>query len=360
MADAPFKPVGVGIIGVGGMGSYHGNKITEQLQDRAKLIGTFDIREVRQIRLAEKGWNPYPTREALLSDPRIDLVVIATPNEVHKEIALDAIAHGKHVLSEKPVTLSSEDLEEMIAAANKAGKIFTVHQNRRWDPDYLVAKKIIEENTLGHVFQIESRTHGSRGCPEGWRSEAAHGGGMVLDWGVHLIDQMLMLMEHKKLLTVYCQLTHVTTTEVDDGFRGIFTFEDDHSFLVEVLTNNFISLPRWYLLGVNGSARIKGWNHKDGEIIMVSDWENRDSVPIQAGVGITKTMAPRTDDTIEHFPLPEVHGDWVEYYYNLTDAIRGNAEPIVTHNQQRRLLKTLEAMFESGNTNTLIQFEDII
>ena len=64
----------------------------------------------------------------------------------------------------------------------ETGKLLTVHQNRRWDDDFLIIKKLVEEQKLGHVFRIESRVHGSRGIPGDWRKEKVHGGGMVLDW----------------------------------------------------------------------------------------------------------------------------------------------------------------------------------
>ena len=99
----------------------------------------------------------------------------------HKEIAVKAMEAGKNVVSEKPVTLCSADLAVMIEAAERTGKLFTVHQNRRWDEDFLTVKNIMEQGKLGEIFRIESRVHGSRGIPGDWRQEPEHGGGMVLD-----------------------------------------------------------------------------------------------------------------------------------------------------------------------------------
>ena len=99
---------------------------------------------------------------------------------------------GKNVISEKPITLSSADLEEMKETSESTGRFLTVHQNRRWDEDYLTVKEILREGKLGELFRLESRVHGSRGIPGDWRQEKEHGGGMVLDWGVHLLDQALL------------------------------------------------------------------------------------------------------------------------------------------------------------------------
>lgn len=351
--------IGCAVIGFGGMGRWHANKIRTEMGEYAEVVGIYDINPKQMEVAVERGFEIYASREELLADERIDLVTVATPNDVHKEIAIAAMEAGKNVISEKPVTLSTSDLEEMIACAEKCGKLFTVHQNRRWDEDYLTMKKLLDENTLGRVFRIESRVQGSRGVPGDWRNRPEHGGGMVYDWGIHLLDQAMMMTLPRKLKTVYAELTNVTNENCDDGFRTTLIFDDGLSFYVEVTTSNFIELPLWYMLGENGSAVINDWDC-NGKIVKVSDWENRDAVPIVAGAGITKTMAPRTDDTIETYPLPVQKADWGEYYKNIFAYLNGKDDIIVTHNQQRRLMKLVEAIFESGKTNKVVEFEDII
>ena len=355
MAD--YNKIGFAVIGFGGMGNWHMRQAMGELADQFNAIGVFDIKEERQQLAIEKGLKAYTSREALLSDPAIELVTVATPNDVHKEIVIDALRRGKHVICEKPVALSPADLEDMIAAANEAGKLFTVHQNRRWDPDYRTAKTVLESNAMGRVFNIENRVHGSRGVPGDWRALKAYGGGMLLDWGIHMLDQMLQMMRGRRLLSLYAQLTYITCDEVDDGFRVFCNFEGGVTFLVEILTSNFISLPRWYMLGENGSAIVEDWDC-NGTIRRVHDWENRECVPVQAGVGITKTMAPRGDDTYDDMPLPKFEGAWTEYYRNIFDVIRNGAKPIVTHDEQRLLLRLVEAIKESSRTDSVVKLEE--
>lgn len=350
---------GFAVIGYGGMGSWHTRKVKNEMGEYAELIGIYDIDPARNKVAEENGIHAFASREELLADERIDLVTVATPNDCHKEIVMAALRAGKNVISEKPVTICSADLEEMIACANECGKLFTVHQNRRWDEDYLTMKKLLDDGTLGKVFRIESRVQGSRGIPGDWRNQKQHGGGMVFDWGIHLLDQALMMTLPRKLKTVYAELTNVTNENCDDGFRATLIFDDGLSFYVEVTTSNFISLPLWYMLGENGTSVIDDWDCS-GKTVMVSDWENRDAVPIVAGAGITKTMAPRTDDTIKEYPLDVQKADWGEYYKNVFAYLRGEEPIIVTHDQQRRLLKLVEAIFESGKENKVVEFNDII
>ncbi len=347
--------IGFAVIGYGGMGNFH--VINSLKIPELELIGIYDIDPKRLEQAEDADIHAFQSREELLADERIQLVTVATPNDVHKEIVIAALNAGKNVICEKPVTMTVADLQDMIDCANKNGKLFTVHQNRRWDPDYLTAKQIYDDNMLGPVFNIESRVHGSRGIPGDWRNKKAQGGGMVLDWGIHLLDQMLMMMEGRKLISVYAQLTDVTNEECDDGFKVIAKFEGDLNWEVEVATNNFISLPRWYILGVNGSAVIEDWD-RNGKIVMVSDWENRDAVPVVAGVGLTKTMAPRKDDTIKEYPLPKPEGDWAEFYRNVVKAIKGEESALITHEQEIRLIGLVEAIFKSAQTNSVVYFNE--
>ena len=206
------------MVGFGGMAGWHYDLI--QRIDDLEVAGIWDIKEERRTYAEGKGIHVYKSEEDLMADPTVDIVLVATPNDVHKGVVIRAMEAGKNAVSEKPVTLCSADLAEMRAAAEKTGKFFTVHQNRRWDEDFLTVKNIMAEGKLGEIFRIESRVHGSRGIPGDWRQEKEHGGGMVLDWGVHLLDQALLLYPGVKLNTVYATLTNVTNQLVDDGFSA--------------------------------------------------------------------------------------------------------------------------------------------
>jgi len=348
------KTVGVAVIGYGGMGKWHTKRISEV--DEVTLTGIYDIKQ-SQIELAkENGIKAYGSLDEVLCDSEVRVCTIAIPNDVHKEVAIKCMAAGKNVVCEKPVTLSSADLEEMIAAANKYGVLFTVHQNRRWDEDYLVAKKIVQDGKLGRVFRISSRVHGSRGIPGDWRNTKAQGGGMVLDWGVHLLDQMNMMMGEMPVC-VYATLSNVTNEEVDDGFTSLFKYKNGTEFIVEVGTSNFIKLPRWYIEGLNGTAQIDTFKVEEGgKIVIATADEDHDAVPIITAAGLTKTMAPRSPETISESPLPRVETDIHDYYKNIAAVVNGEASQIVTHDQQRQVMRLMEAIFESAENNKVVYF----
>ena len=353
--EKTMKKARMAIIGYGGMGVWHRNKIAEI--DELEIAGVYDILEERNQLAREHGLHAYASLEELLADKSVEFVTVIIPNQLHKPVCIRAMEAGKHVVCEKPVALNHEELQDMIQAAKYHGVLFTVHQNRRWDEDFLIIKHLYEEGTLGKVFRIESRVHGSRGIPGDWRNQKECGGGMVLDWGVHLLDQMLLMVQ-KKITSIYAELSYVTNENCDDGFTVTLKFEDGLVAEVQVGTSNFINLPRWYMLGENGSAVVENFQC-EGKIVMVSDWEHRDAVPVVTAAGLTKTMAPRTKDTIEEYPLPRQQTDVRDFYRNVIKAIHGEESQIVTHKQLMRVMKLMEAVFESAEKNVVIKdFEE--
>ena len=343
------------VIGYGGMGGWHTRHINDN--NVVNLLGIYDIKPQRCELAESKGIHAYSSFEEVLSDERVDFVVIATPNELHKPLAIEAMSRGKHVISEKPVTLSSADLQEIIDASRKYGRIFTTHQNRRWDTDYLMMKEVYQTRQLGEVFNIESRYHGSRGIPGDWRGKKEHGGGMILDWGVHLIDQMLGIVNDQKITKIYCRCDHLTNDEVDDGFKLDIFFERGLVGHIEVCTRNFISLPRFIMSGMDGTALIQSWK-SNAHVVLCKTWEENDVTPVVTAAGLTKTMAPRDDKTTVTYditpPLSDVH----DFYRNFVKAIDGEEEQIVTHKQLMRVMKVMEAAFESDKAGAPIEFDD--
>lgn len=345
----------IGIVGFGGIAGWHYNLIEEI--ENLTVGGIWDIKEERRTYAAERGIHVYSSLDDLLVDPQVDIVLIAAPNDVHKGVAIQAMEAGKNVISEKPVTLSSEELQEIIDVSEKTEKFFTVHQNRRWDKDYMTVKKLMEEEKLGEIFHIESRVHGSRGIPGDWRGEKEHGGGMVFDWGVHLLDQAMLFFPGVKLNTVYATLTHVTTPLVDDGFSADLGFENGVHILIEVGTSNFISLPRWYVQGADGTAVIEDWK-LNGQIVRASGVDEGDVVPVITAAGLTKTMAPRREDSIYTEKLPEVQSDIRDFYRNVMAVLEGKAERIIKLSEVMRVMKVIEAIFESAEKKQVVKFEE--
>ena len=341
----------IAVIGYGGQGGWHCEQILKS--DVAVLAGTYDIKQERCAAAKERGINVYGSFEAVLDDSSVDTVVIAVPNDSHQELVIKSLQAGKNVICEKPVEMSVAAFDEMVAASDRSGKLFTVHQNRRWDVDYLAIKKIAETGEIGDVISIESRIHGSRGIPSDWRCTKEQGGGMMLDWGVHLIDQMLQIFKGK-IVRIYCTTTHITNKEVDDGFKLYLYFDDGKTAYVEVGTYNFIAMPRFYMQCQNGTAMITDWRQK-AHVARMKAWNEKDVLPVLTAAGITKTMAPRDEITLDEYDVERPVSDVHDFYRNFCGALNGKEELIVTHNEVRRVMQVMETAFESAAKKQAIE-----
>ncbi len=340
------------VIGYGGMGGWHTQHLLKS--DVFELAGIYDIKEERRALAEKNGIHAYASREELLADPRIELVTVATPNDVHEEIVVAALKAGKNVISEKPVTLSLDSLERMIAVAQSCGKLFTVHQNRRFDVDYLAMKQIHDSGEIGEVINLESRIHGSRGIPSDWRGEKEHGGGMLYDWGIHLIDQALMVLGWD-VDTVNCRFDNITNSEVDDGFQLDITLKSGKRAYIEVGTYNFIAMPRFYMRAKKGTALITDWR-EETQVVKCKYWHESDVIPVETAAGLTKTMAPRDEVTTDTYRVARPSSDVHDYYRNMYAAIDGKATQLVTHEQMRIDLKVIMKAFESVETGMTVKF----
>jgi len=345
-------PLGLVIVGFGGMGHEHLRKL-KGVEELA-VKGTFDVKPDRQELALSLGLKAYPSFQSVLDDPQVAVVLIATPNDRHRDLAIAALGAGKHVICEKPVALNIGQLDDIVRASKKADRLFMVHQNRRWDEDYLTVKKILDEGTLGRFYHLETRVLGSRGIPGDWRKLARSGGGMMLDWGVHLLDRLVFLIPGR-ITQVYCKLNYPTGQEVDEGFHLFLTFESGHTALVEVGTCHYQPLPLWLVLGTHGTAVIHDWSLKGG--IVARAGADADAQPIVAGAGLTKTMAPRTEKGEVQLPLPKVSSDVRDFYRNFVAAALGKEEPLVKNEEVRRILGLMEAAFESHRKGRVIAFE---
>ncbi|MFV0344481.1 MAG: Gfo/Idh/MocA family protein [Anaerocolumna sp.] len=346
------------IVGFGGMGNAHlDNYIPRSNFD---IKGIYDISVTVQNKAKEKGLYCYKSLDEVASDSEIDLVLIATPNDTHHPIAIKMMENKKAVLCEKPAALNVKELEEMIMCSKKNNVTFAVNQNRRYDRDFLTAKKIIESNEIGKVFHFESKVYGSRGIPGDWRGEKKHGGGMLLDWGIHLIDQFTMLNDFE-LDSIYAEFTNITNDDVDDGFRVHFRFKNGATALAEVATCNFIEFPRWYICGTNGTATLgqfkNPWDELGEKISIISN-EKIDIKPIKAANGFTKTMAPRDDNSeVLKEKVNFEQGDPIEIYTSMYNAIRSKSiETVIDHESLKFTFNLIEDIIESAEQNKVIKY----
>lgn len=337
--------VNIGIIGFGWMAYYHYKYIIPKNGD-FNVVAIYDIDKAKKSVAEQFNIKSYDNLDMFLNDDNFSTVLVATPNDSHKELVIKSFEKGKNVICEKPVALNANDVKEMIDASIKYNKIFTVHHNRRRDRDFLSVKEVLDNNTLGKPFLIESRVDGANGIPSDWRREKVHGGGMLYDWGPHLIDQILLLVD-SKVVEIYAQLITLKY-EVDDNIRIQLKFENGVCAQVEILTNCLIPLPRWHVLCANGTLNIDNFKN-DGKMICGTlkeiDWtlESADNY-----AGSTRTMRARPENTIKEMEIPKKETDWFEFYFNYQRVLEDKEELLVKPQEILRLTQIIDLISESS------------
>ncbi|HFI0166818.1 TPA: Gfo/Idh/MocA family protein [Streptococcus suis] len=353
------KKLQFGIIGFGFMGQTHAKMITEDL-DYADVVAVCDINKM-QLEHADSSYKTFLTADELLKEEKIDTVIIAVPNHLHLEMVQKAAAAGKDIICEKPVALNATEFEEMQKAVDEAGVRFTVHHQRRWDKDYCIAKEVYQSGTLGETYTIKNSLYGFNGNMHDWHIYPEFGGGMLYDWGIHLLDQMLYMVD-SELQTVYATVKNVINKDVDDYFNIQLQFKNGVTGQVELGTY-YLSKEEgwferhWFLGGNQGSAKIDGF-HPQGAITRTTDLLR--NVPGQitmTAAGPTRSFGPAPEGRIVTEDLPEVNVAHSQYFDRYYDFVTGKGELVVKPAEMLRLMKLMDAIRVSAKENRSVSFE---
>jgi predicted dehydrogenase len=350
------KNINVGLIGYGIGGQvFHAPVLT--------VVDGLILKKIRaikagQVSLAKKR---YPetelvaTAEDIIDDNAIDLVIIAAPNTHHFPMARQALNAGKHVVVDKPFTITSAEADELIALANKKQKLLSVFQSRRFDSDFRTVQKIIESGLLGNIVELESRYDRFRNYlkPNAWREEAIPGSGLLYDLGSHLIDQALTLFGLPLAVTAFI-MNQRTGTKVDDNFELILKYP---GMKVTLKSGMLVREPlqRFVLLGENGSFVKKGMDVQEEAL--------------KAGLSAQTTtgwgIEPIEIWGILNATVKGIHisgrvesekGDYIAYYQNIYDAVSKQSPLIVTAGQARNVIRIIELAIQSDKLEKTIEF----
>ena len=213
----------IGIIGYGTMGSWHAASIRRRIDD-LDVVAVYDINPEKLKKAEEDGFAIcHSAAELLCRD--VDIVLVATPNNFHKEYCIMALDSGKNVVCEKPVCLNMDELEEILAAAQRNQRVFTVHYNRRWDVDFDIVKNIVSRGLVGNVHQVYSRLFSSRNIPGDWRTRKLSGGGFLyarlyVELAIELVDRAEGA--HSRLISLNsCQIINLCFFQkIKHSFHG--------------------------------------------------------------------------------------------------------------------------------------------
>lgn len=279
----------------------------------------------------------------LFNDPNIDLIVIPTPNDIHFPLAKAALEAGKHVVVDKPFTVTLSQARELDALAKSLGRLLSVFHNRRWDSDFLTVKALLSEGTLGEITFFES--HFDRFRPQvrnRWREQAGPGSGIWYDLAPHLLDQAVNLFGLPVSMTVdLAQLRPGAQTT--DYFHAVLSYPQRRIVLHGTMVAAAES-ARYILHGTRGSYVKFGLDPqeerlKNGERLPQEDWgyDMRDGV-------VTKVEG----ETLVEETLLTIPGNYPAYYAAVRDALNGTGENPVPASQAIQIMELIELGIESA------------
>ncbi len=330
--------VRVGLVGFGMAGRvFHAPLISSV--DGIQLAAVVE-RHTDQARQRYPAVTIYRTLEELLADASIPLVVVATPSGTHFDVARQVLAAGKHAVVDKPVSVTPEEIAQLIELARAQQKLLIPFHNRRWDGDFLTVQKLLNEHQLGRIVHIESRfdrwSPGPTRRP--WKDDPNQGGGVLLDLGTHLVDQALVLCG--KPLGVSAEVFRERDGE---GSEDAFTLRLRYQRCIVTLGANALSAPagaRFHVRGTRGNFRKKGVDPQEAALnkitrISAVNWgQETQSEWGLLYVDVEGGMVSR--------PVATLPGDYRNFYAGVLDALKGQGPPPVAALDSWRVSRILE------------------
>lgn len=318
----------------------------------------FELRAVCE-RSRKKAAEKYPyihsysTYEDLLNDREIELVVVNTPDYLHFEMAKAALEAGKHVVVEKPFTITSGEADKLIRISRERGKLLSVFHNRRWDNGSLTVRQVLAEKLLGRLVLFESHFDRFRNyLQDSWKEKAGIGTGTVYNLGSHLIYEALDFFGEPK--TVFADIRAERTGScVDDTFDLFLGYPE----LKVLLRSSYLVKepgPRYILHGTEGSY-LKWGQDPQEEAMKAGKW------PSTPGWG---TEPPEFWGTLNttingtHFrgKIETLPGNYLAFYDNIFNAIRKGEELIITPEKAAKVIRIIELAYQSNKEQKVIAY----
>lgn len=349
---------GVLLVGYGLAGRvFHAPLIVHEPALQLRSIVTSDPARVAQAIDDHPGVRVTATIDEALADAAdIDLVVVASANRAHVSNARAAIAASKHVVVDKPLAGTAAQAQALAAQADAAGVQLHTFQNRRWDSDFLTLASVLSSGAIGTPHRVESRFERLRVEPKGgWResSDPMDLGGVLLDFGAHLVDQALMLLGPVSAVDAYARSLRDPGAGDDDMMIVLTHVSGAVSLLVGSQVSAF-SEPRFTALGTRGGLRIGPSDSQEerlraGSSPSAADWG--------AEAFSAELVIIDADGQPEARSVPMIPGDWPRFYAQVGAAISAGSAGPVPITDVIANLRVLEAAARSSASRARIRLD---
>lgn len=338
-----IKPIKVGLVGIGraGYGMHRGEVArTEGRFEFVALCDTDASRSAEFIAKEGKECKVYTDYDEMLKDPEVELVSVAVRSPEHTPFAIKALEAGKYVFLEKPIAISMEQALELKAASEKyPGKLFLRH-NRRFEPCYNHIKEIIASGILGNIYQIRLRRHGYQRRSD-WQTIIECGGGMLNNWGPHIVDHALRLLE-SPVKNIWSKLRRVAAVgDAEDHLTVIFEGENNRIIDIEISGGVAISEPVYMVYGDRGTlvsqdeSELK-LKYINPEQKLMDIKAEKESPPLTASFGNPEKLE-WVEETIK--TAPSNNEDTWKIWLHLYDTIRNGVTFPITIDEGVEVVK---------------------
>lgn len=320
----------------------------------APLISSVEGLELAAVveRSGNKAVERYPnikscrTLDELLADSSIKLIVVATPNSTHCDVALRALEAARNIVVDKPTSVSSANIAQLMELAGGIGLQLIPFHNRRWDNDFKTIQKVLDEKLLGSLVHFESTFDRWRPGPSSraWKEEPDEGG-VLLDLGTHIVDQALLLFGLPDSVGA-----EVLREREGEGANDSFTIRLHYytGFSVTLSANLLSSSPRprFHLRGVKGNFCKRGLDPQEDALGKVTRIDSPDwGKEPQDHWG---TLSVDSDHSMITRIVESIPGDYRQFYAGVRDAILGKEPPPVRAIDAWRTARLLEWVQESS------------
>ncbi len=343
----PSSDIGIGMVGYGLAGRlFHGPYIDAVDGIRIRAIATSHPERRAQASSEHPDAAIVGSVDALIDHPDVEVVVVVTPNRSHAPIGTQALAAGRHVVVDKPIAMTTAEAEALVEAGDRAGRILSVYQNRRWDGDFQTVRGLVDAGVFGAIDSLEARFERWTAVGPEWRETAEEAGGPHRDLGAHLVDQSLVLFGDA--LRVFAQIdSRRPGSRVEDStFMTIDHADGVRSRLWTSLIARRTG-PRIRVRGLDGEYVKEDLDPQERQLL--------DGLrPDDPGFGEEpEERWGRLEAGGSSTPVPTQRGDYRHYYELLRDAVRGDGERPVDPANSVRGLRILEAAERSARTGAV-------
>ena len=341
----------VGILGYGFAGrGFHAYLLTHEPRLKLSAVATRDA-ERRARAEQDYGVATFVSLEDMLANGDVDLVIIATPHDVHAAQAIAIMDAGKHCVCDKVMCLSTEEADAMLAARDRNGVLFSVFHNRRWDGDYLTIRRALSDGLIGdpRLFEIGIWRYAP---PRSWRGSKAAVGTIMHDWGAHFIDQMFQLVPSRVVSVSASAQYDWPQFDIESYLSAQVTFENGVIYRFELGNRARVGKPHWYVVGSTGALTKEGVDPQEAAMLR-GDILSAKEDPANAARVVTEIAGSTADMRLATQP-----GDWTAYYRNVADVLEGSAELVVRPEEARRGVRLLEGIEASLSSGEVYRFPD--